>query len=68
MERDVSRLALGVAVVVFGCFVAFLLGVASFRETLNSQAGPFTVGVWLILAVHVLPVVFGLIHMSRARA
>lgn len=66
MNRDVSRFALGVAALVFGCFVIFLLGTASARDWLNSSLGPFSVGVWLILTIHVFPVVFGIVHMNRA--
>lgn len=66
MKRDVSRFALCVTVLSFVCFVALLLGAAAGRELLNSMLGPFTLGVWLLLTIHVLPVVFGLVHLNRA--
>lgn len=66
MKREVSRLALLVAALVFGCFLIFLLGVSLARDTMNSYVGPLSLGVWLLLAVHVLPVVFGIVHMNRA--
>jgi len=66
MHRDVSRFALCVTAGSFACFVALLLGAATGRELLNSMLGPFTVGVWLLLTIHVLPVVFGIIHLNRA--
>ena len=68
MNRDVSRFALGVAALVFGSFVLFLVGVASFRETLNQNYGPFSLGVWLLLIIHLCPVVFGIVHMKRSGA
>ena len=68
MKRDVSRLSLCVVAVVFGCFVVFLLGAASGRAWLNSELGPFTVGVWLLLTIHIFPVVFGIAHMNRSAA
>jgi len=66
MKRDVSRLGIGIAALIFCCFVFFLLGAASGRELLSAAVGPFPLGVWLLLAIHVLPVVFGVIHMNRA--
>ena len=68
MNRDVSRFALVVTALSFVCFVALLLGAAAGRELLNSMLGPFTVGVWLLLTIHVLPVVFGILHLNRSQS
>ena len=66
MKRDVSRFGLGVAVLCFVCFVCVLVGAAAGQELMNTVLGPLPLGVWLLLMIHVLPVVFGIVHMNRA--
>ena len=66
MKTDVSRFALVVAGLALCCYVVFLLGAAVGRDWLNSSLGPFSVGVWLMLVIHFVPVVFGIVHMRRA--
>ena len=65
-NRDVSRFALIAAALVFGAFIAFVVGAAIGRDLLNSPFGSLTGGVWLLLVVHVLPVVLGIVHLARA--
>jgi len=36
------------------------------RETLNTAVGPFSIGIWLLLVIHVVPVGLGIVHMLRA--
>ncbi len=66
MKRDVSRFGLGVALLCFACFVLVMVGAAAGRELMSTALGPLPLGVWLLLAIHILPVVFGIVHMNRA--
>jgi hypothetical protein len=45
-----------------------LLGASVGRELMVKYVGPFTVGVWLVLLIHVLPATLGCIYLLRSRA
>lgn len=67
MNGPVSGFAKGSALLVFGLYLALLLGVSVARPLMAAYLGPLTAGNWLMLALHLTPVLLGIEHLRRER-
>jgi len=67
LSTDVPRFAWLSALSVFGLFALLLFGASLGRELMVRYVGPFSIGVWLVLLIHLLPATLGCIYLLRSR-
>ncbi len=67
LSGSVSRFAVGSALFVLVLYLALLFGVSVGRPVMAAHFGPLAVGNWLILALHLAPVLLGVAHLRRRR-
>ncbi|MEM7218032.1 MAG: hypothetical protein AAF515_06675 [Pseudomonadota bacterium] len=67
MTTDVPRFAWLSALSMFALFLLLLFGAAEGRSFLQVQLGPLPLSLWVVLGLHIGPVVLGALYLRRDR-